>query len=216
MVAADDAVDDGTGSLWFRRGFSFSADEPAISINGSSLSDESSTVTVAVDAGVDSVGGVVVVVVDVVAGVEPVATFRCVVPRLGTVLRCFSAFVTAAAATAALRGFLVRLGMIMTSSLTHDWFELSEPWRFRLPFGSVFGLSRSAAGAVVGVLVAFATDAPIGCLLREFFNRSAAGESIEGLCRGGSRGLSSLLEALVRTRFSADSGWDGMSIVRGE
>lgn len=85
---------------------------PAISINGSSLSDESSTVTEAVAAAV--VDSVVVVVV--VAGV---ATLRCVVLRLETVLRCFSAFVTAAAATAAFRGFLVRLGMIR-SSLTHD------------------------------------------------------------------------------------------------
>lgn len=217
LLAVD--VADVGGTLWFRSGFSFSADEPAISINGSSLSDESSTVTEAVaGAAADSAGGVVVATV-----VEPVAAFLSAVPRLGTVFRCFSAFVTAAAATAALRGFLVRLGMIMTSSLTHDWFELSEPWRFRLPFGRVFGLNRSTAAAAVvaatvaGVFVAIAaTLPPTGCLLRQFFNRSAAGESIEGLCRGGSSGLSSLLEARVRTRFSADSGWDGMSIVRGE
>lgn len=82
---------------------------PAISINGSSLSDESSTVT----------EGVVVAAAAVVVDSVVAATLRCVVLRLGAGLR-FSAFVTAAAATAALRGFLVRLGMIIRSSLTHD------------------------------------------------------------------------------------------------
>lgn len=100
--------------MWFRRFFSDDADadddEPAISINGSSLSDESSAVAAGTAALVDSAVGVVVVVA---------TTFRSVVPRLGVVFLCFSAFVTAAAATAALRGFLVRLGMIR-SSLTHD------------------------------------------------------------------------------------------------
>lgn len=176
---------------------------PAISIRGSSLSDESSTV------GAGAAG----VFCACEEGVS-VAALLCCALRIATVFFWRSVLATAAAATAAaaFRGFFVRLGRM--SSLTQDWVELSDPCRFRLPaFGRVFGLSRSPLAAAVGVGM---FEAIAAACFKVFFSLSAAGESIDGLCRGGSSGLSSLLDARVLIRCSPDSGCRGISIDNGE